>query len=67
MGLGNDMQVVQFNFKLHQKVTISVNGVEAHVTGLLRDTDGCTYRIVYWDEHGARKCEWVYQYEIRGG
>lgn len=59
------MQVVQFNFSMHQEVyLIYANDTMGIVTGLLRDSDGCQYRIVWWDDT-TRKAEWMFQSELK--
>lgn len=60
-------KTVEFSYDIGQSVMI-VDIVDidrpAMVTGLLRDQEGCQYRVVFW-ESGCRKSEWVFEREIK--
>lgn len=59
------MQVVQFNFSIGQCVKLhAADDIDGIVTGLLRDSEGHQYRIVYWADT-TRKVEWMFQYELK--
>jgi len=57
------MQIVQFNFRIGQKVKIKASDSEGIVTALLKGNDGCQYQVVWWDDV-TRKCEWLFCFEL---
>lgn len=49
--------------ELHQRVKIKDADLTGLVTGILLDSEGTSYRVVYWVD-GVRRCEWLYPAEI---
>lgn len=57
------MSQVNFVYDIGDAVTIKALKLDATVIGLMRDSDGTSYRIVYWAD-GERRVEWVFAWEI---
>lgn len=55
---------VTYFYNIGAKVTISETNHPGVVTGLLSDSQGHQYRVVWWN-NGERRQEWLYEYEIQ--
>lgn len=54
---------VFFEFPLQAQVRVKAIKAQGFITGLLRDADGCQYRVAYWDS-SQRRVEWMFAPEI---
>jgi hypothetical protein len=52
-----------FDHKPGDSVTLIALKLPGHVSGVLRDSDGAQYRVVWWWD-GQRRTEWLYGHEI---
>lgn len=59
----SDTITKQFNYELQQRVRIKAPDLHGIITGILLDSDGIQYRVVYWCD-GVRRGEWLYPMEI---
>lgn len=59
------MTRVEFHHPIGAHVKIVETDHPGIVTGLLMDSLGDQYRVVWWN-NGERKQEWLYSYEIEG-
>lgn len=55
---------ITYAHSLGAKVTIVETEHPAIVTGLLTDSCGSQYRVVWWN-NGERKQDWLYEYELK--
>jgi len=53
-----------FGYDIGDEVTIKEINRQARVIGLLKDSDGIMYRVVYWDD-GERQVIYVYDWELK--
>jgi hypothetical protein len=59
----NTQTVKLVTVELGQRVRIKDADLRGLVTGILLDSDGVQYRVVYWVD-GVRRAEWLYPSEI---
>lgn len=51
-------------FKLRDKVTIIELERPGHITGVMHEDAGVSYRVAYFN-NGTRHSEWLYESEIK--
>jgi hypothetical protein len=56
-------QNVRYAYAIGDHVRICATEHPGQVTGLLTDSNGPQYRVVWWN-NGERKQEWLYEYEV---
>jgi hypothetical protein len=52
-----------FQYKIHALVMLIDLKLPARVVGILRNSQGDQYQVVWWWD-GQRRCEWLFPYEI---
>ena len=57
------MHSVKFKYKIGDPVRVKEINVKGLIDGLLYDSGGPQYRVIYWHD-GARHGSWVYDWEI---
>lgn len=55
---------IEFDYSIGDAVRIVDIDRTGRVIALLRDNDGVSYRVTYWD-NGQRRTEWLFLYEIK--
>lgn len=53
-----------FPFRLDDKVTVTDINRPGIITGILAESMGIQYRVIYWNDC-VRKTEWVYEWEVK--
>ncbi len=56
---------VTYAYSIGSRVVIAETGHPGVITGLMTESAGSAYRIVWWN-NGERKQEWLYEYELKG-
>ena len=54
---------IEFAYNIGDKVRIVPLEMVGQVDGLLRNSGGCQYSVIYWSE-GTRKTTWMYSWEL---
>lgn len=54
---------VEFAYKPGDKVQLIALKLPGNITGVLADSDGVQYRVVWWWD-GTRRSEWLNPFEI---
>ena len=57
------MTTVEYAHDMGDSVLIRAIRVMGQVDGMMSDTRGPMYRVVYWDD-GRRNVDWMYDWEI---
>ncbi len=55
--------LTQSCIELGARVKIRAVDLYGYVSGVLLDTEGLQYRVIYWTD-GVRKHEWFYMFEL---
>lgn len=56
-------KTVKFTYDIGDPVVLKALKLDGTVIGMMRDTEGLSYRVVYWAD-GERRVEWVFPWEI---
>ncbi len=58
--------IISINHSIGDRVILIEINRPAQILSILKDSDGLSYRVAYWD-NGQRKTDYVFDWEIKGG